>query len=62
MKTRELFYGVVSEAAFYGFIYYVLYLLKVEGNLWLSSLILLVLANIAIIWCPVLGKYCGGKK
>jgi hypothetical protein len=56
METKELIYGIIAEVSFYGFIYYASYLLKVEGNLLLSSLILLVLANIATIWCPVVRK------
>lgn len=53
MKTKEWIYGIIAEASFYGFIYYASYLLKVEGNLFLSSLILFILMNIAIILCPV---------
>jgi hypothetical protein len=56
MEMKECVYGIAAEAAFYGFIYYALYLLKVEGNLFLSSLILWALINIAIIFCPVVRK------
>jgi hypothetical protein len=56
MKTKEWIYGVIAEIAFYGFIYYASYLLKVEGNLFLSSLILWALINIAIILCPLVRK------
>jgi hypothetical protein len=57
-KAKELLYGVVSEASFFGFLYYVQYLLKVEGNLLASSLILWVLLNVAIVLCPVVRKCC----
>lgn len=56
MKTKEWIYGIIAEASFYGFIYYASYLLKVEGNLFLSSLILLILINISIILCPIVRK------
>jgi len=56
METKEIVYGVVAEASFYCFLYYASYLLKVGGNLFLSSLILWILANIAIAFCPVLKK------
>ncbi len=55
-KTKEWAYGFVSEAAFFGFLYYAQYLLGVEGNLWLSSLILWLLLNISIVLCPVVRK------
>ena len=53
---KQGFHIVVSEAAFFAFLYYAQLLLKVEGNLWLSSLILWALLNLAIIFCPVLNK------
>jgi hypothetical protein len=55
-KTKELAYAIVAELSFFGFLYYVQYLLKVEGNLWLSSAILWVLLNAAIVLCPVVRK------
>jgi len=55
-KIKEWGYGVISEVALFAFLYYVQYLLKVEANLWISSLILWVLLNIAIILCPVVRK------
>ncbi|MFQ5474223.1 MAG: hypothetical protein ACE5DM_00135 [Candidatus Nanoarchaeia archaeon] len=55
-KTKEWAYGVIAEASFFGFLYYVQYLLKVDGNLWASSLILWLLLNIAIVLCPVVRK------
>jgi len=47
---------IVAEAAFYFSVYYLLYLLNVDKNLWISSLGLFVLINIAILACPVLRK------
>lgn len=55
-KKNEITYWIVSETAFYGFFYYIQYLLKIEGNLWISSLALWVLINISIIFCPVVRK------
>ena len=39
-KTKEWVYGIIAELSFFGFLYYVQYLLKVDGNLWVSSTIL----------------------
>lgn len=57
-EAKEWAYGIVAEASFFGFLYYVQYLLKVEGNLWVSSSILWLLLNIAIVLCPVVRKCC----
>jgi len=45
-----------TEGALFAFLYYVQLLLKVEGNLWLSTIILWVLLNAIVIFCPVLKK------
>jgi len=55
-KTKEWIYGIIAEVSFFAFFYYAQYLLKVEGNLWISSLILWALANVAIVLCPVVRK------
>ncbi len=55
-KTKEWIYGIIAELSFFGFLYYVQYLLKVESNLWISSTILWLLLNIAIFLCPVIKK------
>jgi len=55
-KNNQWFYWVVPEVSFFAFLYYVQYLLNVEGNLWGSSLILWILLNISIISCPVIKK------
>lgn len=55
-KENETFHWIVSEVALYFFLYYVQFLLNVEGNLWMSSLILTVLINLTIIFCPFLRK------
>ena len=55
-KTKEWIYGVISEVSLFAFLYYVQYLLKVENNLWISSLILWVLLNLSIVLCPVVRK------
>lgn len=49
---------VISEAATYFSIWYVLWLLKVSGNLWVAAAVLLVLINLAILTCPYLKKMC----
>ncbi len=56
---KEGFLLLISEVALFGFLYYIQYLLKIQTNLWLSSIVLLVLLNISIWTCPVFRKhYC----
>lgn len=52
--TKFWIYTVISELAFYAFLYYLQILLNVQANLWVSSLILWVLMNLSIVFCPVL--------
>ncbi len=54
--TKDWIYWVVSEVAFYALLYYIQVLLNVGANLWISSLILWILANISIVACPVVRK------
>ena len=54
--AKEWILGTIAEAAFFGLLYYIQCLLKVEGNLWISSAILWALANIAIVFCPEVRK------
>ncbi|RMD45275.1 hypothetical protein D6829_02665 [Candidatus Pacearchaeota archaeon] len=61
MEGRQVFSWIVSEVAFFVSLYYIQYLLRVEGNLFISSAILFVLLNVAIVFCPALGK-CRCKK
>ena len=56
MKNNEGIYWIISEAALYFFLYYVQMLLNVQGNLWVSSLILGILINLAIVLCPIIRR------
>ena len=51
---------LIPEVAFYAATYYLLYILNVPGNLWVKSLVLFVLINVAILTCPVM-KACMKK-
>jgi len=55
-KTNKWLGGTIAEIAFFAFLYYTQYLLKVDANLWISSFILLILANVALAYCPVLAN------
>lgn len=55
-KTKEFVYGVISEVSFFAFLYYVQYLFGVLGNLFLNSLVLWVLVNLSITFCPVVRR------
>jgi hypothetical protein len=48
---------VISESALYLFFWYTLSLLGSVGNLWVSSLVLLVLLNVSLYACPVVRKH-----
>ena len=54
--SNEGIYWIISEGALYFFLYYVQVLMSVQGNLWISSLILGALINLSIILCPVMRK------
>ncbi len=55
-KTKEWAFAVISEVAFFAFLYYVQQLLNVSGNLWISTAILWALLNLSIVFCPVVRK------
>jgi len=56
-KKNELPAWILSEAAFFIALCYILYLLKVQANLLASSFILWALINISILACPFLRKF-----
>ncbi len=53
---RNVIDTMFAEAALYGFLYYAQMLLKVEGNLWISTAILWALLNAIVIFSPVVKK------
>ena len=55
---KDWFLAVVSEVALYFFFWYGLYVLGASVNLWLASLILLVLINVSWFTCPCTRKLC----
>lgn len=55
-QTKFWVYTIIAEVSFYAFLYYVQMLLKVDADLWVSSLVLWVLLNLSIVFCPVLNK------
>jgi len=52
MKTSLWFWGVVETVIWYGFIYFLLYVLKNPVDLWFSSAVLLALAYLGTMACP----------
>lgn len=52
MKTSVWFWGAIETVIWYGFIYYLLYVLKNPVDLWLSSAILLGLVYAGTMACP----------
>ena len=57
----EWAHTVVSAIALYACIYYAQHLFGVEGNLWLSSLILWLLINVVFIFSPFMRRIYSGK-
>ncbi len=56
MQTKDWVYGAIAEIGFFATLYYILNILKVDGNLWTHSIVLWLLINISIIACPVVRK------
>ncbi|MFQ6119988.1 MAG: hypothetical protein ACE5KE_08895 [Methanosarcinales archaeon] len=52
MNVKDWFLTGVEAVVWYGFIYYTLYSIKNDVNLFVSALILLALAYIGTISCP----------
>ena len=55
-RARDAIDLLFTEGALFGFLYYVQMLLKVEGNLWISTAILWALLNAIVVFCPVVKK------
>lgn len=53
MNARDLFMTLFSLGVWYGFIYYWLYVLKHPVELWSAALILLMVALVGTISCPL---------
>lgn len=62
MKTRDIVLSAVSVIVWYGFIYYLLMAIKTNVDLYTASLILLVLAAIGTVACPLVNKSEEWKK
>lgn len=54
---KDWFGLVLSEGAIYLMVWYLLTVLGATGNLWLASLVLVVLGNLAFFVCPVFRKH-----
>lgn len=48
---------VISEVALFFFFYYAQMIVNAKGNLWLQSLVLTILINLAIVLCPPCRKH-----
>lgn len=55
--NKDWFFIGLSEAALYAFFYYTLSVLGAAGNIWIHSLVLLVLINLSLFLCPVVKKH-----
>lgn len=56
ISAKDIFLSLFSAAVWYVFIYYWLFVLKHPVVLWKAALILLVLACIGVLACPLLHK------
>ncbi|MEX0920119.1 MAG: hypothetical protein WDZ69_00880 [Candidatus Pacearchaeota archaeon] len=57
MDSRDNLMYIVSAVIWFFFIYYLLFSIKTDIDLWLASLILLVLAYLGTLSCPWLHKF-----
>ena len=62
MKKNDMLRGILEAGIWYLFIYYMLYVLKNPVDLWQASLILLVLAYVAVFVCPWVGYMSSWRK
>jgi hypothetical protein len=62
MNATEWFWTVVEAVIWYFFIYYLLFAVQNEVNLWTASLVLLVLAYLGTITCPWFRKTDAWKR
>ena len=56
-QGKDWFLALISEVALYAFFWYLLTLLEVSGNLYVASLVLLVLVNVSVMACPIFRKH-----
>jgi hypothetical protein len=52
MNVKDWLLAGIETATWYGFIYYMLYSIKNDVNLFISALVLLVLSYVAVLTCP----------
>ena len=62
MKKGDILRGILEAIIWYVFIYYFLYVLKNPVDLWLSTLILLVLMYAGVSVCPWVRNTCGWRR
>ncbi len=56
-KSKNVWLWIISEVAFYFFFWYALWLLEVDiVNLWAGALVLWILINASMLFCPVVKK------
>lgn len=54
MKTKNWYLAIRKAVIWYSFIYYLLYAIKNSVELWQAALILLALAYLGTITCPLI--------
>jgi len=52
---------LTSEVALYFFFYYLLYVMQVQANYWLGSLVLWALINVTLWCCPLMRMHHNNK-
>ena len=52
----------ISELALFGFFYFLQLYFGVRGNLVNNTLVLWVLLNLTVVFCPLFRKCCGYKE
>lgn len=62
MNTKQWMFAIVETVIWYAFIYYFLYSLQNDVTLWLSALILLGLAYLGTVTCPLVHESKAWKR
>ncbi|MBW2985410.1 hypothetical protein KY313_02030 [Candidatus Woesearchaeota archaeon] len=62
MKRSDWTLSIVEAIIWFFFLYYLLFSIKNEVNLWMSAFILLVLAYVGTITCPWFRNTAAYKK
>lgn len=62
MKNKDIFWGAVEAVIWYLWVYYFLYVLKNEVDLWAAAFVLIALMYVGVSVCPWIRHTSAWKK